>query len=133
MSQASIDSVFSMMDREVWILTATAGSQRGGLTVTLVSQASISVEHPRVWVGLSPQHFTTGLVKAAQSFRLHLVGPEHVGLVYEFGSRSGYDVDKFVERDWPASVQGHPTLTTALGWLECSVESHAETGDRLFF
>ncbi|MCI0461241.1 MAG: flavin reductase family protein [Gemmataceae bacterium] len=133
MSRASIESVFSLLDREIWLLTAQSGQQRAGLVVTLVSQASIVPDQPRVWVGLSPQHFTTTIVQRSQGFRLHLVDAGQVDLVWKFGTQSGHDVDKFADGQWPESRWGRPQLANPVAWLECAVESHAETGDRVFF
>jgi flavin reductase (DIM6/NTAB) family NADH-FMN oxidoreductase RutF len=132
-AMSTIQDVFTLLDREIWILTAQAGPQRAGLVVTLVSQASIVRAQPRVWVGLSPQHFTTAVVQASQGFRLHLVAPEQAELVWRFGTTSGHDMDKFAEANWPDSQWGRPELVGAVGWLECGIESQVETGDRVFF
>jgi flavin reductase (DIM6/NTAB) family NADH-FMN oxidoreductase RutF len=126
-------AVFSLLDREIWLLTARAGNRRAGLVVTLVSQASIVLEGPRVWVGLSPQHHTTPVVRDGQSFLLHLVRESHFDLVWKFGTRSGHDENKFAGAEWEESRLGHPRRPDSVAWLECIVESQAETGDRLFF
>jgi flavin reductase (DIM6/NTAB) family NADH-FMN oxidoreductase RutF len=133
MALANLESVFSLLDREIWLLTAQVGKQRGGLLITLFSQASIVADEPRVWVGLSPQHFTTGLVSAGQGFRLHLLNEDHFELAWKFGTQSGHDVDKFADGAWEESPRGHPLLPNPVAWLECAVQSHVETGDRLFF
>ena len=41
MSGATLENVFALLDREVWLLTAQVGPRRAGLVVTQVSQASI--------------------------------------------------------------------------------------------
>jgi flavin reductase (DIM6/NTAB) family NADH-FMN oxidoreductase RutF len=133
MAISKAEAIFSLLDREVWLLTTRSGNRRAGLVVTLVSQASIVPEGPRVWVGLSPQHHTTGVVLHAQNFLLQLVGESHFDVVWKFGTRSGHDEDKFAGAVWEASARGHPRLRDPLAWLECTVESHAETGDRVFF
>jgi flavin reductase (DIM6/NTAB) family NADH-FMN oxidoreductase RutF len=133
MSRAAIESVFGLLDREVWLLTARAGTVRAGLAVTLVGQASIVPDHPRIWVGLSPQHFTTTVVRQSLGFRLHLVDQDHFDLIWTFGTQSGHDVDKFAGRHWEESPWARPKLADAVAWLECSVESYIETGDRMFF
>jgi flavin reductase (DIM6/NTAB) family NADH-FMN oxidoreductase RutF len=130
MSSASIESVFALLDREIWLLTAQAQSQRAGLVVSVLSQASIVPDQPRVWVGLSPQHFTTRIVRKSQGFRLHLVDEGHFDLVWKFGTQSGHEVDKFADSPWLESRWGHPQLPDPVAWLECA---HAETGDRMFF
>ena len=69
-----IEEVFGIVDREVWIVTATDGTRRGGLVATWVSQASIDREHPVVLIGIAPNHFTAELIDASRAFGLHLGG-----------------------------------------------------------
>ena len=40
MEPSAIEAVFEMLDRELWLITAAAGEQRGGLIATL------SARHP---------------------------------------------------------------------------------------
>lgn len=133
MPVADAEAVFSLLDRELWLLTAAAGKRRAGLVCTLVSQASIIPDQPRVWVGLSPQHHTTGVVRDGRAFLLHLVREEHLDLVWRFGTCSGRDEDKFAGTTWEESSLGLARLPGAVAWLECKVDSYAETGDRIFF
>src|SRR5262249_46412561 len=59
------EPLFAALDRELWLLTAAAPPRRGGLVATMVSQASLSPETPRVLVGVAKQHHTWGLVEAS--------------------------------------------------------------------
>ncbi len=133
MQRHAAEDVFALLDREIWLLTCSDGEARGGLVATLVSQASIVPDKPRVWVGLSPQHHSTSVVLNARSFLLQLVDASQSELVWKFGTTSGHDGDKFTTGDWQVSESGHPRLPSAIAWLECRVESQAETGDRIFF
>ena len=127
------ENVFALLDREIWLLTCHVNGRRGGLVATLVSQASIVPDQPRVWVGLSPQHHTTSLVLQARSFLLHLVDENQADLVWKFGTTSGHDTDKFQGTTWEESPRGHPLLSNSLAHMTCQVESFVETGDRIFF
>src|SRR4051794_37653870 len=113
MSPTDVSSVFSLLDREMWLLTSSVAETRAGLVCTLVSQASIVPDAPRVWVGLSPQHHTTRVVRKAGSFLLQLVRPSHFDLVWKFGTHSGHDEDKFAGRDWETNERGHPRVPDA--------------------
>lgn len=130
---ASIAQVFSLLDPPLWLVTSRAGPRRGGLTATLVSQASIVPDHPRVLVGLSPQHHTTHLVQRGRTFTLHLVDESHRDLVWTFGTASGHDGDKFIQGTWTDSPLGNPRLASAVAWLDCEIEQSMESGDRIFF
>jgi flavin reductase (DIM6/NTAB) family NADH-FMN oxidoreductase RutF len=128
LSAASV--LFSLLDRELWVVTACAGSRRGGLVATFVAQASIVPEFPRVLVGIARQHHTWGLVEASEAFALHLLGEEHLDWVWRFGLRSGREVDKLEGLASRPGGTGSPLLTDALGWLDCRIEARLDTGDR---
>ena len=128
--EQAIAEVFAKLDREVWLLTAQAGVKRGGLIATLVCQASIVPQHPRVWVCLAKQHFTREVVEASQAFVLHLVGEDQAELAWRFGTQSGHDVDKFADMAVSAGECG-PRLPGMLATLDCRVETSVETGDRI--
>src|SRR5437660_1430678 len=82
-------ALFRKLDRELWLVTASAGGRRGGLIATFVSQASIVPELPRTILGLAKQHHTWGLIEASGVFALHLMGEEQLDWVWRFGLQSG--------------------------------------------
>ena len=69
----SIDRVLKLVNREVWIVTASHDGERAGLTATWVSQASIDPDDPLVVIGLAPNHRTAEVVAAGGAFALHLL------------------------------------------------------------
>jgi flavin reductase (DIM6/NTAB) family NADH-FMN oxidoreductase RutF len=125
--------LFSLIDRELWLVTAAAGPRRGGLLATFVSQASLVPELPRVLVGLARQHHTWEIVEAGNAFALHLLGEEHLELVWRFGLASGHDVDKLAGLSCTTGATGSPRLDGVLGWLDCRVEGRLDTGDRTVY
>jgi flavin reductase (DIM6/NTAB) family NADH-FMN oxidoreductase RutF len=126
-------TLFAALAREVWLVTAAAAGRRGGLIATFVSEASIAAEMPRVLIGLAKQHHTCGLVEASRAFAVHLLGEEHLDLVWRFGLQSGQTVDKFDGLEVTSAATGSPLLSNALGWLECRVETSMDTGDRTIY
>lgn len=128
-----IDSVLKLVDREVWIVTAAAGDQRGGLCATWVSLASLDPDHPVVVAGLAPNHFTAELAKTSGSFGLHLLRPDQTALALNFAIGSGRDRDKFAGLAMQVGETGAPLLADCLAWLECRVFSRYDTGDRHYF
>jgi flavin reductase (DIM6/NTAB) family NADH-FMN oxidoreductase RutF len=133
MDPVAIAGVFALTDRELWLVTAAAGGQRGGLIATFVSQASIVPELPRVLVGLAKQHHTPGLVEASGAFALHLLGEEHLEWVWRFGLASGRDADKFADVPARAGATGAPVVTEAPAYCECRVEAGWDSGDRTVY
>jgi flavin reductase (DIM6/NTAB) family NADH-FMN oxidoreductase RutF len=126
-------ALFEGLDRELWIVTARAGAESGGLVATFVSDASIVRDFPRVIVGLAHQHRTWELVEASDALALHLIGEEHIDWVWRFGLRSGRDEHKLQGLRVGAGRTGSPVLLDALGWLDCRVESRMDTGDRTVY
>jgi flavin reductase (DIM6/NTAB) family NADH-FMN oxidoreductase RutF len=133
MDATAAATLFAWLDREVWLVTAGAGPRRGGLIATFVSEASIVPDLPRVLVGLARQHHTWDLVEASGAFALHLLGEQHVELVWRFGLHSGRDVDKFAGLGIRTEATGSPLLEDAVGWLDCRVEDRLDTGDRTVY
>ena len=128
-----IDSLLRLIDREVWVITAAAGSRRGGLTATWVSQASIDRERPVILAGLAPNHYTTELVKAGGGFVAHLLTLQHAPIAWNFASGSGRERDKFSGLATHASASGGPVLADCLAWFDCRVFATYDGGDRMLF
>jgi flavin reductase (DIM6/NTAB) family NADH-FMN oxidoreductase RutF len=123
-------NLFASLNREIWLVTAAARGERGGLIATSVSHVSIMPEMPRVLVGIAKMHHTWSLIEKSGAFALHLLGERHLDWVWRFGLRSGRDVAKFEGVAHTTAVTGSPILEGALGWLDCSVEEGFDTGDR---
>jgi flavin reductase (DIM6/NTAB) family NADH-FMN oxidoreductase RutF len=126
-------TLFAWLDREIWLVTAQAGSRRGGLIATFVSQASIVPELPRMLVGLARQHHTWELVEESNAFALHLLGEQHLDWIWRFGLQSGRDQDKLDGLRLRPAGTGSPVLEEAIGWLDCRVEARMEAGDRTLY
>ena len=126
-------ALIALLDRELWLVTAQAGGRRSGLIATFVSPASIVADMPRFVVGLNKQHCTWELVEASGAFGLHLLGPQHLELVWRFGLVSGHDGDKFAGLESHTASTGSPLLSDVIGWLDCRVEGRMDTGDRTVY
>lgn len=126
-------AILSNVQKEIWVLTAAAGGQRGGLVATFVSRLSIVPHMPRVVVGLSVRHHTTDLVRRSAAFALHLLSENELDWVWHFGLVSGRGRDKLRGFRVRSGRTGAPILTAAPAQLECRVETSLETGDRTVF
>ena len=134
MDHTAAATLMAWLDREVWLITAHADSRRGGLIATFVNPASIVPDLPRMVIGLSRSHHTTALIEASGACALHLLGEQHLDLVWRFGLQSGRDVDKFAGLDLSVhGPTGSPILGDAIGWLDCRVEARQDAGDRSLF
>jgi flavin reductase (DIM6/NTAB) family NADH-FMN oxidoreductase RutF len=133
MDTTDASALFAWLDREVWLVTAQAGSHRGGLIATFVSQATIVPDLPRILLGVAKTHHTWKLIESSAAFALHLLGEEQIELVWRFGLESGRDVDKFANLPYQTGNTGSPLLENAVGWLDCRVETKLDVGDRTIY
>jgi flavin reductase (DIM6/NTAB) family NADH-FMN oxidoreductase RutF len=133
MSLDAFRDIFDKLDRELWLITARAGTRRSGLIATYVSRASLVPSLPRVTVGLAKHHFTHELIQASGRFCMHLISENQIDWVWRFGLQSGRDFDKLQGVETHDAASGSPILTQALAWLDCRVETQLDTGDRTTF
>jgi flavin reductase (DIM6/NTAB) family NADH-FMN oxidoreductase RutF len=122
-----------LIDRELWLITACHGPERVGLIATNVTEVSIVPGMPRVLVGIGKRHFTWELIEHSGAFAMHLIAKEHLDWVIRFGTQSGRTVDKFEGIATSPGLTGSPILESAVGWLDCRVESKMDTGDRTVY
>ena len=133
MNTSPIADILAQLDRELWLVTAQAAAQRGGLIATFVSNASLVADLPRMLIGVAKQHHTWHLIEASGAFALHLFGEDHVDWVWRFGLTSGSSGDKLDGLAFTRGLTGSPLLTAALAWLDCRVEARLDTGDRTVY
>ncbi len=130
---SAIDSVFRLVDHEVWIVTAGDANRHGGLVATWVSRASIDAQRPLAAVAIGVNHYTRELLDASGAFAVHLITADQLELVWRFGLGSGRDRDKLAELAWQAGETGTPVLADVLAWLECRTIHRFDAGDRIYY
>ena len=133
MDLKQIQSVLGLIDREVWIITAASGEQRGGLTASWVLPPSIDSERPQLLVGIAPEHATAKLIQASGAFVAHLLTSEQSAVAFRFGSSSSRDEDKFAGMTTTKTDDGRLILRDCLAWCDCRVFARYSTGDRILF
>lgn len=133
MDATAATTLFACLDHELWLVTAAANGQRGGLIATSVAPVSIVPEMPRVLVTLAHQHHTWQLVEASGAFGLHLLGEENLDWVWRFGLESGRQRDKLDGLTQRIGTTGSPLLDGVVGWLDCRVEARLDAGDRTVY
>lgn len=129
----TVDRAFRQLNRPVWIITAAAGSRRGGLVATWVSPASLDPQRPVLLAALAPNHFTTELIQASGAFAAHLLNPDEIGYAWRFGLSSGRNEDKFAGIEPQGAATGSPILGDVGTWLDCWVFKQHSAGDRILF
>lgn len=126
------DSLFSLTNHELFVVTAHDGDRRGGQIASWVLPATLVPDRPRAVVLLSPTNHTHDLIRASGRFALNLLAEGQEALVPRFGLRSGRELDKLagVALD-PPSPAGLPLLAGSCGWAECALLDALDGGDRI--
>lgn len=127
------DVIAQHVDPLLWVVTAQAGPQRGGLIATFVQSVSIVPEDPRILIGIACHHHTWKLIDSSRAFALHLIAEDLLDWVVRFGLCSGWESDKFVGLAATAGACGSPMLEGAPLSLQCTVETSMESGDRTIY
>ena len=144
MRDQSIEEVFRLVDRDVWIVTSANNEMsrdagvseapaQGGLVATWVNQASIDAHHPSVVVGVAVNHYTSDLIDASSAFGLHLLRPDQTDVALNFAIGSGRDREKLSGLATHNAKTGSPILQDCLAWLDCQLYYRFNGGDRIYY
>lgn len=128
-----IDTVLRQLHREVWVVTAQANDQRGGLLATLVAAASIDPAEPVLLLGIAQNHFTRELIDASGACALHLLRPDQIRTAWNFANGSGRDRDKLAGLACRTRRSGALVLEDCWAWLDARVLDAHNTGDRRYY
>lgn len=130
-----IEEALKCVDPQVWIVTARAGDESGGLVATFVTKASIVTGCPRFLVGLANHHHTWQLVERSRQCVLHAIGKEHFPWVLQLGLVSGKQAggNKLSGFELTTLATGSPVLANSLAAFDCQVETSLKTGDRTVY
>ncbi|HET9139003.1 flavin reductase family protein [Actinophytocola sp.] len=123
------DALVGELDYPMFIVTATDGTRRAGCLIGFASQCSI--DPPRFMVWLSKNNHTYLVAKRADVLAVHVPTKANRDLAVLFGTRTGFEVDKFDQCDWRAGPGGVPVLADCPQWFCGRVLSRHDTGDHV--
>lgn len=127
---ATFRAVLGQWPTGVTLVTTRVDGHRYGVTAS--SFSSVSLDPPLVSVCLARSAFAHDLVLGAGSFGVTILAKDHADLGQRF-ARFDPSVDRFDGLEWETAVTGSPLLSSALGWLDCSVQHAYEGGDHTIF
>jgi len=116
----------------VVITSANNGKINGQVAVTLVT-ASIVHSIPRLMVGIWKGNYTHEFITASNSFVVHLLKKDQIGLVKHFGFYTGRERDKFSDIEYRTLPGGNPVIENTHSYAECSVINKMDGGDMTGF
>lgn len=116
----------------VAITSSWEGTPNGQIAVTAVT-SSIVHSIPRLLVGIWKGNYTHGFIVNSGAFTIHLLRPDQLGLVRDFGFYTGRERNKFESIEYRTGVTGSPVLTDAHSYAECRVLNAMDGGDMTAF
>ncbi len=123
---ALLRRVLGHVPTAVSVITAMTANGPAGMTVG--SFTSISLDPPLAGFFATRTSQTLGLVSQAGRFTANVLSESQAAASKAFASSRG---SRFEGVDWTQSESGTPHLANALAWIDCTVQSQAETGDHI--
>lgn len=127
--KSRFDALLGGLDYPMFIVTVACDGRRAGCLVGFAAQCSISPSRFMVW--LSKNNHTYTVARLAGTLAVHVPPPEAIELAALFGSRTGFDLDKFSRCSWREGPQGIPLLDGCPAWFAGAVLQRHDTGDHL--
>ncbi len=130
-STDALGALTAALDYPMFVVTATAGTERGGCLVGFTTQCSI--DPVRFLVCLSRRNHTCRVASRAELLAVHLLGPEQRALAELFGTETGDETDKLARCRWTPGPQGTPLLDECPNRLLGRTVDRFDAGDHLAF
>jgi flavin reductase (DIM6/NTAB) family NADH-FMN oxidoreductase RutF len=109
----------------VSVITAGAGSEISGMTVTSVS--SLSVDPPSLVVSINRASSSWPLLKRHRYFGVNVLGADQVDIAERFTGKDGLKgAERFAGAEWIERGSGARLLAGALAAIECEAEDIIE-------
>jgi flavin reductase (DIM6/NTAB) family NADH-FMN oxidoreductase RutF len=126
---AAFESLVSLLDYPMFVVTTAAHQRRAGCLVGFCSQTSINP--PRFLVGLSRRNHTFTVAEEATHLAVHVLPRQQLPLARLFGGETGDETDKFAECEWHSGPQGLPILEAATSWFVGRITHRFDVGDHV--
>ncbi|MEV4604564.1 flavin reductase family protein [Amycolatopsis sp. NPDC049253] len=129
MAEEQFDRWAGQLDYPMYVVTCHDGERPAGCLVGFAAQCSISP--PRFMVWLSKENHTAEVAAGVGELAVHRLTRDAEEPARLFGSRSGFDVDKFSLCAWHSGPRGLPLLDGCPDWFAGEVLSRHDTGDHI--
>lgn len=110
------------------VTVITAMGPQAPVGFTCQAFFSLSLDPPRIALGVSRRSTSWPTVRAGASFCVNLLSQRQRPLSERFARSGG---DKFQGVEWDLSPSGSPLLTGACAWIECRLGAEHDGGDHL--
>lgn len=126
---AAFESLVSLLNYPMFIVTTATDQHRAGCLVGFSSQTSINP--PRFLVGLSRKNYTLAVAEDATHLAVHVLPREQLPLARLFGGETGDETDKFADCTWHTGPEGMPILDDAESWFVGKITHRFDVGDHV--
>ncbi|MFI5322811.1 MAG: flavin reductase family protein [Thermodesulfobacteriota bacterium] len=129
---SAVAGAFWSLSPVVVITSSWEGKHNGQVAVTAVT-SSIVQSIPRLLVGIWKGNYTHEFIINSRAFTIHLLKPDQLSLVKNFGFYTGRERNKFENVELRTGVTGSPVLVEAHSYAECRVINAMDGGDMTAF
>lgn len=128
-------SIFSLVDHEVFALTAVGGAKESACIATWVLPSSIQEAYPECIVLSSPHNYTHELILSSKRFVLHLLAEDQATHLIHLGVDSGRQHNKLKRVPYKRAERGNSLYDIVLdgvaGYRVCQLEKTFELDERV--
>ncbi|MBN2083243.1 flavin reductase [bacterium] len=120
---------FDTIRSGVYIVTSAYRRKPAGCTVVWLSR--VSFDPPLLAVHLAPGGHTFETITKGKRFCVNILGDSGLLLARAFGFASGSTQNKFEDIPYTSSASGSPLLESAIGYIDCKLQSMTPVGDHV--
>ncbi len=113
----------------IYLVTISADGGYNGMIASWLTQ--VSHDPPLVALAIRTNRLSHSQIRQSGRFGINLLPKNLISLVKHFKIPDWQH--KFDNIDYELSLQGHPVLNEALGYLDCAVERIIDAGDHTLF
>ncbi len=113
----------------IYLITINTDSGYNGMIASWVSQCSH--EPPLVAIAIRNNRLSCEQIRETGGFTINVLPREFMNSIQRFKIPDWKR--KFDDLDYTITTGGRPVLSTAIGYLDCTVEHVVETGDHTLF
>jgi flavin reductase (DIM6/NTAB) family NADH-FMN oxidoreductase RutF len=131
MSDNPVDPILGRIPSGVYILTARHGDQETGMLASWVVQAGF--DPPAVTLAIKQGRYLNDWLDAGAPVVLNVLGQSQTSMLGHFGKGFEPGESAFDSLDIERTDQGVAVLPGVVGFLECEVAGHVDSGDHRIY
>jgi flavin reductase (DIM6/NTAB) family NADH-FMN oxidoreductase RutF len=131
MSDNPVDPILGRVPSGVYILTARHGDQETGMLASWVVQAGF--DPPAVTLAIKQGRYLNDWIDAGAPIVLNVLGQSQTSMLGHFGKGFEPGESAFDSLDIERTDQGVAVLPGVVGFLECEVTGHVDSGDHRIY